>query len=131
MKSEKQDPDPHQSDKVEALEGVSGRYRIRFRIILKGRIRIIMKGSIRIRFRIKVKSRIRIRITVMGIGNTASKLQRASSSRKTILLFLDQEHWYKDFKMFYLLYLVHAYPTYTRSEQDFCSISNFLARPFH
>ncbi len=62
--------DPHQSEKVEALEGhfraLEGpNLEKKIEIRLKGRIRIQIrkrvKDRIRIRIRIKVKSRIRIR----------------------------------------------------------------------
>ncbi len=84
----KLDPDPHNSEKVEALRGsfwsiggsisggkVSGRIRIRIRLKLKGRIRIRIrvKGRIRIWIRIKVKSLNQISLKMMRNRYTAER----------------------------------------------------------
>jgi hypothetical protein len=68
--------DPHQSEKVEAMEGHFGSLKGQNLGKVSGRIRIMqeqIERYRRIRIRVSVKGRIRIRIKVILIRNTACK----------------------------------------------------------
>ncbi len=69
-------PDPHQSENVEALVGLSGVLEGPIWKVMSGRIRIRIKLKGRIRIQTRAKDRIRqdrIRIKVMRIRNTETR----------------------------------------------------------